>query len=364
MGLFRDTPRVEYLHTSGGPTLKLPFALPPGRLPVIVPRPKVKPRELADGTVLYEAHNVHFFNLESERGLFDIGFMLNVHQFAQLSAAERFTILALQRRLTFSRKLIFPHLRDTGELVFVETSDNKHVWATIPGTVIVTSKFTVLDLHDQGMALDELDALRETIELAIQGCPGANTEAILERFHRFKTPHPTDISRALKKLIPLGFVREYIKIDSHRRRAIFNMRMVAATKSGILRGMIAADDLLRRVDGSEVAFSEDINTANPPAKRVNSTSTGRRRILKKADYQSMYHSEHDKLTRAEKLIMDYEVNGYLTPGQFTELHTVIGDPAFSDQAREAFTRIFEAARTDPLTEIPTAVITKKDKSRA
>ena len=78
----------------------------------------------------------------------------------------------------------------------------------------------------------------------------------------------------------------------------------------------------------------------------------------------MYHSEHDKLTTAEKLIMDYEVNGYLTPGQFTELHTVIGDPAFSDQARDALTHTFEAARTDPLTEIPTAAITKKDKSRA
>ena len=78
----------------------------------------------------------------------------------------------------------------------------------------------------------------------------------------------------------------------------------------------------------------------------------------------MYHSEHDKLTTAEKLIMDYESNGYLTPGQFTELRMVIDDPAFSDQARGALTRIFEAARTDPLTEIPTTAITKKDISRA
>jgi hypothetical protein len=344
--------------------MKLPFIHASSCLPVIVPRPAVKPRKLEDGTVIHEAHNVGYLNLQSERGLFDIGFMLNFRQFAKQSAAEQFTILALRRRLMFSCRITFPQLRETGELVFVDSSNGKLVWATIPMTVIVTSKFTVLDLHDQCMALSEPRALHETIEQAIQGCPGANVGEIVDRFLQFKPPHRTDISRALKMLPSLGIVRKYIKVDGHNRRAVFNMRMVAATKSGILRGMIAADDLLRNVDGTEVSFSIDLNAVEQPAKRVNSTSTGRRRALKKADYQSMYHSEHDKLTTVEKLIMDYEINGYLTPGQFTKLHMVIDDPTFSDQAREALTHIFESARTDPLTEIPIAAITKKDKNRA
>ena len=140
--------------------MKPPFDLPPNHLPVIAPRPRVKPRELADGTVIPEAHNIRYLDLKSERGLFDIGSMLDFRQFAKQSAAEQFAILALQRRLTFSRKLTFPELRDTGELVFVDSSNDKLVWAMIPETVIITSKFTVLDFHDQCMALSEPDALR------------------------------------------------------------------------------------------------------------------------------------------------------------------------------------------------------------
>lgn len=267
---------MEYLHTSGGCPLKLPFDLPSGHLPVIVPRPNVRRIELADGSQAFEAHNVRFLNLRADRGLFDIGFTLDFRQFGKQTAAEQFTILALQRRLTFSRKLTFPELRDTGELVFVDSSNDKLVWATIPETVIITSKFSVLDLHDQCMALDEPEALRETIEHAFQGCPNADVDEVLKRFLSFTPPHPTDISRALKMLPTLGIVREYIEIDRRRRRAVFNMRMVASTSSGILRGMVAAEDLLRRVDGTEVTFSVDPSTAEPPVKRVKSTSTGKR----------------------------------------------------------------------------------------
>ena len=286
----------------------LPFDLPVGNLPVIVRRPKVKPRKLADGTVIYEAHNIRYLDLQSNRGLFDIGLMLDVRQSAKLSAAEQFTILALQRRLKFSDKLTFPQLRDTGELFFVENSDDKLVWATLPETIIVTTKFSVLDIHDQGMAISEPDALRETIAQANPGCPDADVEEVLSRFRNFKPPHQTDIRRALKALQKLGIVREYIKIDRHRRRAVFNMRMVAATRSGILRGMIFADDDLRRVHGTEVIFSVDLGTAEPPVKRVKSTSTGRRRKLTRAEYQSMYHSERAARLKAERLIKHFEDN--------------------------------------------------------
>ena len=147
--------------------------------------------------------------------------------------------------------------------------------------------------------------------------------------------------------------------DSYVRRAVFNMRMVANTRSGILRGMIAADDLLRRVEGPEVAFSIDLNTAEPPAKRVNSTSTGRQRKPKRADYQSMYHSEHDKLIQADKLIVDYESNGCLTSEQFIVLRRTLDDPTVSDEMREELKRIFASAHTDLATDIPTVTATEK-----
>ena len=188
-------PRVEYLHTSGGGPMSLPFDLPPGRLPVILPRPKVRSRKLLDGALIHEAHNVRHLHLQSDRGLFEIGFMLEFRQFAALSAAELFTIRSLARCLTFSDKLVFPDLRDTGQLLFVENSDNSYVWATIPETVVVTSHFTALDLRDQGMALDEPDVLREAIERAVLSCPDADVDEMLKRFGKFKRPHITNIRR-------------------------------------------------------------------------------------------------------------------------------------------------------------------------
>jgi hypothetical protein len=340
--------------------MNLPFVLLPGHLPVIVPRPKVRSRKLADGTVFHEAHNVRFLTLKADRGLFDIGFMLDVRQFAFQSPAEQFTILAIQRRLTFSDKIKFPNLKNTGNLISVENTNETRVWAMIPETVILTSKFTSFDLHDQRMALDELDALRETTELAIQGCPNADIEVILKRFHSFKTPDPSDIRRALKQLVPLGFVREYIKVDGHNRRAVVNMRMIAATRSGILSGMIAAEDMIRRVDGTTVSFGVDLNSVGRPAKRVNSTSTGKRRKLTRADYQSKYHSGKANLKRAEKLIKNYESSGYLTPEQFTELRNVQDDPTVPSKLRGALTSVFETARTDPHMEIPTTAVRKKE----
>ncbi len=352
---------MEYLHTSGGYVMKLPLILTPGRLPVIVRRPKVKPRKLADGTVIHEAHNIRYLNLRSERGLFDIGSMLNIRQFAKLSAAEQFTILALQRRLTFCRKLIFPELCETGKLISVEGFSDKYVWATIPETVIITSKFTVLDLHDQCMAIGEPDALRETIDQTIQGCPEADTEELLSRFLNFKPPHRTDINRALKTLVKLGIICTYIKVDRHQRRAVFNMRMVAATLSGIISGMIKAEDMLKNVEGSTVSFRFDLSLVGQPTKRVKSTSTGRSRKKTRGEYQSMYHSERDKLTKAKKLVSDFENHGYLTLGQFADLRKVLDEPSIPEKVRKALTLIFETSCTNPNTEIPTVAIAKEKK---
>jgi hypothetical protein len=331
--------------------MTLPFVFHPGRLPVIVLRPKVRKRKLPDGSLIYEAYKVRYLDLRSDRALFDIGFMLDVQQFAKLTAAERFTIIALQRRLTFSDKLTFPDLTDTGQLLPVEGSDGKFVWATIPETVIVTSAFTIFDLHDQGMALDRPEALREVIEHAIQGCPQANIDEIMACFCDFKSPHRSDISRALNKLPRLGVLRDLIKLDRYRRRAVFNMRMVATTRSGILRGMITAEDHLRRIDGTEVTFSTDLSAAEPPVERVNVASTGRRRKLTRAQYQSKYHSEDEKRRKAEGLIADYERNGYLTPEQFACLHQLQDDQTLPDQMRKILDN-FSSARTDPPTEIP------------
>ena len=191
--------------------MSLPFDLPQSHLPVIVPRPKVRPVQSADGVTTYETYGTRHLKLQADRSLFDIGFMLDLRQFAKLTAAERYTILALQRRLTFSDKLVFPGLSKTGRLVSFEGSDDKLVWATIPSHVVVTSLFTALDIHDQRMALDEPNVLREVIEQAVHGCPGADVEAIIERFRHFKPPHRTDISRALNDLLRLGIVREYIQ---------------------------------------------------------------------------------------------------------------------------------------------------------
>ena len=160
----------------------LPFDLRPGHLAVVVPRPDVRKTKLADGTTIFEAYNFKYLNLQADRGLYDIGFMLNVQQFAILKSAERYTLLALQRRLGFAAQLNFPGLSESGVLIKVEGSRGKFVWATIPGTVITTSKFTVLDLRDSGMALEEMDAIQENIDQAIQGCPDADADFLKARF--------------------------------------------------------------------------------------------------------------------------------------------------------------------------------------
>ncbi len=338
--------------------MSLPFDLPHDRLPVILPRPEVRPVTHADGVVTHEAYNVRQLNLQADRGLFEIGFMLEIRQFAKLLAAEEFTIHALVRLLTFSDKLVFPDLRDTGQLVYVGNSDDKFVWATIPSHVIVTSRFTRLDLYDQRMALDESDVIRKAIEQAMQGCPNADMEELFERFRRFKPPHPSDIRRALKQLPRLGIIREYITLDRHSRRAVFNMRVVAATRSYILRGMIAADDHCRRFHGTEVTFGADLATAEQPATRVNSTTTGRRRKLTRAQYQSKYHSEQAARIKAENRIADYEDKGYLTAEQFAELRKILDDPTTPDQVRETLTLILTSVGCDPLTEIPETIDAK------
>ena len=164
-------------------------------------------------------------------------------------------------------------------------------------------------------------------------------------------------------IVTVSKSRQVPQLDRQHRRAVFNMRMTAATRSPILRGMIKAEDHCRRLHGSEVIFSVDPSTAEPPAKRANSTSTGRRRKPKRADYQSMYHSEHAACVKAEKRVANYEDNGYLTAEQFAELRKLLVDPTVPDQVRETLTLILETVRCDPLTEIP-ETLNAKDQRHA
>jgi hypothetical protein len=83
-----------------------------GRIPVIVPRPEIREVEIADGRLEYEAHPVRYLSSHYERGLFDIGTMLDILQFGNITRTERYVIQALQRRLTFSGKLDFPGLAE------------------------------------------------------------------------------------------------------------------------------------------------------------------------------------------------------------------------------------------------------------
>jgi hypothetical protein len=356
-------PRVEYLHTCMACPMILPFRLPHDRLPVIVPCPKVRQVTLADESLAFETHPIRHLRLEADRGLFEIGFMLEIRQFAALSAAERFTIHALVRLLRFNDDLVFPDLQDAGRLYFVESSDNRFVWATIPSHVIITSPFSPLDLHDQCMALDEPAAMRDSIERALQGCPQADADRLESRFRSFNTPDHSDIRRALKELVRLGIVREYIKLDRHRRHAVFNMRLVASTRSFILRGMIAAEDLLRRVNGTEITFAVDLSTAESPVKRMKSTSTGRRRKRNRAQFQFLYYSEREKARKAAMRAADYEQNGYLTAEQFADLRKLLDDPTTPSLVRETLTLILASVRCNPLTEIP-EILSAKDKRHA
>jgi hypothetical protein len=101
-----------------------------------------------------------------------------------------------------------------------------------------------------------------------------------------------------------------------------------------------------------------------PKKRSNVTTAGKRKKRNKQQYQSMYNSEQEKRRKAEKLIADYEGNGYMTQNQFTELCKAKDDPATSRHVREALDSVFETAHTDPLTEIPILTDTKKDINNA
>jgi len=325
--------------------VSLPFTLPYGRLAVIMPRPKVHPNKQADGVVTYEAIQTRQVNLRADRNLFRIGFMLEIEQFAQLSAAERFTLCALLRLLVFNNKLDYPDLSETGELYFVENSNEQLVWATISNQVIVTKEFTVYDLRDQRMATDERDALRETIEVAVYGCQDADVDVLLERFDRFTTPHETNIRSALKHLKHLGIVREYIRPIRGTRRAVFNMRLIGATRSFILQGMIAAETYLKSADGSVVSYSSDISTAEPPVKRAKSTKAGRRRKKTRAEYQSEARSEHRKRIKAER-----------------DLKAALKKVAEKDDQIQMLNRENQHLRDalDPRTEIP-AELTKKGK---
>ncbi len=345
----------------------LPFDLPLGRIPVIVPRPEIRKVELADGRIEFEAFQISYLASHSERGLFDIGAMLNVRQFAKTNPTEDYVILALERRLTFSAKLEFPGLAESGVLIPVKDFNEELVWATISQGVIVTSSFSILDLCHAGMALDNPEYLREVIESNQKGCPEANVGALFIRFQKFKPRRREEVSAALQELLRIGVLRELVKLDDYRYLAVFNPHLVVNTRSGIRQGILKAEDVLR-FDGTEISYSLPLSAARQPAERTGSNITGRRPYITRNAYQAMYDAERvartaaeNKLIKAQKCIAEYEKNGCLTFSQLTTLRNVMDEPTIPSQLRKSIKRDFASVHADPLTEIPTTTAAKKDK---
>ena len=362
--------RVEYFHTLWVCAVSLPFVLPLRRIPVIVPRTEVRKIVRADGTEEYEAHPIRYLSSHAERGLFDIGTMLDIRQFAKTNQTEDYVIYALERRLTYSAKLDFPGLAESGQFIPVKELKDDLVWATISQGVSVTNSFSILDLCHSGMALGNPEFLKERIESCQKGCPEANADALLKRFQQFKPRRREEVSRALKKLLSLGILRELVKLDRYRYRAVFNPHLVVNTRSGIRQGIIKAEDVLR-FDGTEITYTLDLGAAREPANRTATNTTGRRPYITRNAYQSMYDAEQvertateNKLIKAQKCIAEYEKNGFLTPGQLTMFRQVLDEPAVPDQLQNSLKRAIESAHSDPLIEIPITAITKKDKSCA
>jgi hypothetical protein len=350
--------------------MSLPFALPLGRIPVIVPRPEVRKVEFVDGRLEYEAYPVRYLPSHSERGLFDIGLMLDILQFGNITKSERYVIQALERRLTFSGKLDFPGLAETGVLISVKGNNDDLVWATISQGISVTRSFTILDLCHDGMALNNLEYLKEVIESNQKGCPEASADALLKRFQEFKPKRREEIYGVLENLLLLGILRELVKLDNHRYRAVFNPHLVVSTRSGIRRGTLEAEDVLR-IDGTEITYTLNLGAAREPANRTGANVTGRRPYITRDALQAMYDAERvmriaadNKIAKAQSCISEYEENGYLSLDQDKILRRAFDDPIVPKHLQNSLKQAFASAHSDPLTEIPTTIVAKKDNSRA
>jgi hypothetical protein len=337
--------------------MTLPFILRPRRLPVILPRPEkrwIKRR----GVKICVAHNITYFMSTSKRSFFDFDLMLDILQFADLSRTDRYVILALQRRLKFDGKLDFPDLATSGEFIPVEGFEATSVWATISESVVRTRIFTVLDLCRESMALDNPDFLREFIEENQKGCPNADADELLKQFQNFTPRRREEIRPALEKLVRLGILRNLEKIDRLRYRATFNVRLVASTYSGIRQGMIRAEKQWQ-IQGQSVAFSVDLQNAQEPASNKRATSKGRKKYIRREQYQSMFEALQTKHKAIENKLVKllsrtnrYEENGFVTTDQLTSLRQVSENPEVPEQLRQAIDRSFNSAHLDPPSEIP------------
>ncbi len=331
--------------------MDLPFDLPPGRLPTIVPRPKGEPKKFASGALGYRKDQIRYLLPQEPRDRFAFDLALDFQQFAYRPPAERYTLRALLRLTDFSDKLEFPGLQETGELMTVAHSNGKLVWATVPESVIVTKVFTILDLREQGMALNEPDVLRENIEQSLRDCPDADVEFFLKRLNASKTYDPADIRRAIGNLVRLGFIREYKKLDRSRRRVVLNIRMIASTRSGIRRGVIAAADALR-VEGSSIEFHTDIDAAEAPAERERATKKGRKKKKTRAEYQAEAHREYTARRVAENKVET------LTAA----LYELRDSGALTSEQQRVVNDAIALAHSDPLTEVPAAIDAKEQHS--
>jgi len=249
----------------------------------------------------------------------------------------------------------------------VQNTKEDLVWASVSQRISATGSFTILDLCHNGMALTNPEYLREVIESNQRGCPGANAEALLKRFQTFTPKRREEISRALNKLVELGILRELVKIDNYRYRAVFNPHLVVSTRSGIIRGAIKAEDVLR-FDGTEISYTLDLGASREPADRDGEIANARRPYITRDAYQAMYDAERvdrtateNKLMKAQKCIAEYEENGCLTPDQLTTVHFVMDEPAVPDQLRRSLKQAFASAHADPRTDIPAGAVIKEEK---
>ncbi len=219
-------------------------------------------------------------------------------QYGTIKRAELFTLVALTNRLKFSKKLFYPKLEHTGQLEFVQNSNRKLVVALINCGVITTSKFVAEDLREDAPG-DRVD-LRQIFCGQMRHCPDAQIDELVARYDDFKPPHRSEISRALNALLRLGIVRS-IEPSGRKSRVVFNPHFVAATKSGIARGILAAEEV---GNTNLLNFSSDIGEAKPLRK---STATGKRRYITRDEWRDQAQArekENEALKKENALLIE------------------------------------------------------------
>ncbi len=217
-------------------------------------------------------------------------------QFGNIRRAEIFTLFSLVNRLKYSTKLIYPEFERTGLFIFAPGSDNMLVFAQIDDGVTTTSKFVAEDLREDAPAASE--ELRLVFSGLMRHCADAQVDRFVDRFEDFNPPNRSEIYRALTALKTLGILLDVVECGA-KNRAVFNPQFVAATKSGIARGIVAAADSGQT---SLLTFSSDIREARPLRQAI---STGKRKRLTRNDWRrrALEYKGEVKRLKGEKALL-------------------------------------------------------------